>query len=142
MIGLLLLGFPMMVPLLAASWVTFVFFFPSLDPAILVQQRIGGIKPAALIAVPMFIFAADIMLKGQAANRLLEVVTAFQGEGRDGPIDMLFIEIPRKKTSDITLFTREIDPKCFYIIEDVREASLSAITLHQPTGWRAILKKK
>lgn len=69
-------------------------------------------------------------------------VTAFQGEGRDGPIDMLFIEIPRKKTSDITLFAREIDPKCFYIIEDVREASLSAITLHQPTGWRAILKKK
>lgn len=69
-------------------------------------------------------------------------VTSFQGEGRDGPIDMLFIEVPRRKTSDITLFARELDPKCFYIIEDVRETSLAAITLHQPTGWRTILKKK
>lgn len=69
-------------------------------------------------------------------------VTSFQGEGRDGPIDMVFIEIPRRKTSDIALFAREIDPKCFYIIEDVREASLSTLMLHQATGWRAILKKK
>ncbi|MGE0821843.1 MAG: DUF2179 domain-containing protein [Candidatus Binatia bacterium] len=69
-------------------------------------------------------------------------VTAFQGEGRDGPIEMLFIEIPRWKTRDITLFVREIDPKCYYIIEDVRDVSHSSLLLHQPTGWRAILKKK
>lgn len=69
-------------------------------------------------------------------------VTSFSGEGRDGPIDMLFIEIPRRKTSDIALFSREVDPKCFYIIEDVREASIATLMLHQATGWRAILKKK
>ena len=69
-------------------------------------------------------------------------VTSFPGEGRDGPIDMLFIEVPRRKTSDIALFSREVDPKCFYIIEDVREASIATLMLHQPTGWRAILKKK
>ena len=69
-------------------------------------------------------------------------VTSFAGNGRNGPIDMLFIEIPRRKTSDIALFVREIDPKCFYIIEDIREASASTLMLHQATGWRAILKKK
>ena len=69
-------------------------------------------------------------------------VTSFRGEGRDGPIDMIFIEIPRRKTSDITLFAREVDPKCYYIIDDVREASLSTIAFQQSTGWRAILKKK
>ncbi|MGE0683271.1 MAG: DUF2179 domain-containing protein [Candidatus Binatia bacterium] len=69
-------------------------------------------------------------------------VTSFQGEGRDGPIDMVFVEIPRRKTTDITLFAREVDPKCYYIVEDVREASLGTLLLHQPTGWRAILKKK
>lgn len=84
MIGLLLLGFPMLVPLLAATLAVFLFFFPSMDPAIMVQQMIGGIKPAALIAVPMFILAADIMTRGQAADRLLAVVSAFVGHLRGG----------------------------------------------------------
>ena len=55
-----------------------------LDLTVLVQQMIGGIKPAALIAVPMFIFAADIMTRGQAADRLLDLVTSFVGHVRGG----------------------------------------------------------
>jgi uncharacterized protein YebE (UPF0316 family) len=69
-------------------------------------------------------------------------VTTFHGEERDGPMQMLFITVPRKKTVDITLFAREIDPACFYIVDDVRLASPTAIALHQPTGWRAVFKKK
>jgi uncharacterized protein YebE (UPF0316 family) len=69
-------------------------------------------------------------------------VTKFVGEEGDGPVDMLFIESPRKKTSDITLFVREVDSTCFYIVDDVRAVSHAAIALHQPTGWRAIVKKK
>ncbi len=69
-------------------------------------------------------------------------VTSFQGEGRDGPIEMLFIEVPRKKSCDIIQFAREKDPRCFYIVDDVRLASPAQIMLHQPTGWRAVLKKK
>lgn len=69
-------------------------------------------------------------------------VTVFPGEGRDGPVQMLLIEIPRRKTRDIILFSREIDPKCFYIIDDVRQAVTAMMLLPQPTGWRAILKKK
>jgi uncharacterized protein YebE (UPF0316 family) len=69
-------------------------------------------------------------------------VTSFPGEGRDGPVQMLFIEIPRKKTQDIILFSRQIDPKCFYIVDDIRLAAPATAMLHQPTGWRAILKKK
>ena len=74
----------MVAPLLVASLVMFFIYFPSLDPAIVVQQMIGGVKPAALVAVPMFIFAADIMTKGQAANRLLNAVTTFVGHFRGG----------------------------------------------------------
>ena len=84
MVSLLFLGFPMLVPLLVASVAMFLVYFPSLDPAIVVQQMIGGVKPAALTAVPMFIFAADIMTQGQAANRLLNVVTTFVGHLRGG----------------------------------------------------------
>ena len=69
-------------------------------------------------------------------------VTAFPATGRDGPLEMLFIEIPRKKTQDIVLFSRKTDPTCFYIIDDIRQASTATLGLHQPTGWRAVLKKK
>jgi uncharacterized protein YebE (UPF0316 family) len=66
----------------------------------------------------------------------------FQGESEDGPIDMLFLEIPRRKTSDVTLFIREMDPNCLYTIDDVQMVSRPALLLHNPTGWRAVMKKK
>ena len=69
-------------------------------------------------------------------------VTSFTGEGRDGPIDMLFIEIPRKKTRDITLFVRKIDAHAFYTIADVRDKPTPYMQLQPPTGWRAVMKKK
>ncbi|REJ76940.1 MAG: TRAP transporter large permease [Acidobacteria bacterium] len=81
---LLLLGFPMKVPLLSAAALTLVLFFPDVDLAVLVQQWIGGIKPAALIAVPMFILAAEIMTRGQSADRLLEFVESWIGHLRGG----------------------------------------------------------
>ena len=84
MVVLLLLGFPLKVPLLVAALAAFVFYFPDMDPMILVQQMIGGIKPAALIAVPMFILAADIMTRGATANRLLDLVMSFVGHVRGG----------------------------------------------------------
>ena len=39
----------------------------------------AGIRPASLIAVPMFILAADIMTRGQSANRLIDMVMKFIG---------------------------------------------------------------
>ena len=84
MIALLMLGFPMKVPLLAAALAVLWVFHPDVTPAVLVQQWIGGAKPAALIAVPMFILAADIMTRGHSSQRLLDMVTAFVGHLRGG----------------------------------------------------------
>ncbi|WP_437123658.1 TRAP transporter large permease [Rhodovibrio salinarum] len=84
MIVLLLLGFPMMIPLIAAALVGFFFFFGGINPEIIIQQMVGGVKPIALIAVPMFIFAADIVTKGHAADRLLDMVLRFVGHLRGG----------------------------------------------------------
>ena len=44
----------------------------------------GGIRPASLIAVPMFILAADIMTRGQSADRLINMVMAFIGHIKGG----------------------------------------------------------
>ncbi|MDP5306110.1 TRAP transporter large permease [Paracoccus spongiarum] len=85
MIFLLLLGFPMMIPLIAGSLIGFVTLFGGLGQLdTMVQQILGGIRPASLIAVPMFIFAADIMTRGQSANRLIDLVMAFVGHLKGG----------------------------------------------------------
>ncbi len=84
MILLLLAGFPMMMPLLAAAMLAFVVYMPDLNLQVVVQQMIGGVKPAALIAVPMFILAADIITRGHSADRLVDVVMRFMGHIRGG----------------------------------------------------------
>lgn len=86
MVVLLLLGYPMKVPLIASALVAVLFFEPFryAGPEVLIQQWITGIQPAALIAVPMFLLAADIMTRGQAADRLLDLVMSFVGHRRGG----------------------------------------------------------
>jgi tripartite ATP-independent transporter DctM subunit len=84
LVVLLLLGFPLVVPLVTASVVALATAVPGLGTEIVVQQMIGGVKPAALVAVPMFILAADVMTSGQTANRLLDLVTTFVAHRRGG----------------------------------------------------------
>lgn len=84
MLLFLLLGFPMMVPLIVAPLLVIHFYLPAFDPGMLVQQILGGIRPLALIAVPMFIFAADIITTGQVARRLIDFVMDFLGHIRGG----------------------------------------------------------
>ena len=80
MIALLLLGFPMMIPLITAAVIGFYMMFNGFGQMdTLIQQMMAGIRPASLIAVPMFILAADIMTRGQSANRLIDMVMSFIG---------------------------------------------------------------
>ncbi|KRS14439.1 C4-dicarboxylate ABC transporter permease [Roseovarius atlanticus] len=85
MVVLLLLGFPMMIPLIVAAFVGFYTMFGGFGQLeTMIQQIMAGIRPASLIAVPMFIFAADIMTRGQSANRLIDLVMAFVGHLKGG----------------------------------------------------------
>tara|TARA_R110001583_G_scaffold76037_2_gene208629 strand:+ start:10310 stop:11590 length:1281 start_codon:yes stop_codon:yes gene_type:complete len=84
MVFMMLMGFPMMVPMLTATFVAFFVYFPSLKTDIMVQQMISGISPVALITVPMFILAADIVTRGRTANRLLDLAMTFFGHIRGG----------------------------------------------------------
>ena len=84
MIVLLLMGFPMLIPLIGATMLGFFVFFSGMKPEIMIQQIIGGVKPSALIAVPMFILAADIITRGHSADRLLDLVMRFVGHLKGG----------------------------------------------------------
>jgi len=84
MIVLLLMGFPMMVPLAAGTLYMMLTGMTFFGPDMSISWMFSGIGTWVLAAVPMFIFAADIMTKGYTANRLLDLVGAFTGHLRGG----------------------------------------------------------
>lgn len=83
MVVLLFLSFPMIVPLAVGALIGLI-HFSQVEPGVLIQQMVTGISPNALIAVPMFILAADIMTRGHTAYNLLGLIQAFVGHLRGG----------------------------------------------------------
>jgi C4-dicarboxylate transporter DctM subunit len=81
---LLALNFPMIVPMVVAPLTVMAIFMPNVDISLAVQQLIAGVNTQVLLAVPMFIFAADIMSTGNSTNRLLDFLEAFVGHIRGG----------------------------------------------------------
>ena len=79
MVTLLLLGFPMKIPLIAGATLgVYLLYDGDLSKTqFMIQQMMAGIRPAALIAVPMFILSADIMTRGKSAEKLIHLVMAF-----------------------------------------------------------------
>ncbi|AKL97234.1 tripartite ATP-independent periplasmic transporter subunit DctM [Clostridium aceticum] len=84
MFTLFLLNFPMFIAMILAPLAVIVTYFPNLNPLLATQQLIAGVSPIVLLAVPMFIFAADIMCAGQTSNRLLDFVDTFVGHIHGG----------------------------------------------------------
>ena len=81
---LLFLGAPLMLGLLLSSFAAIQMFMPDIDPLLLTQQITGGVESFTLLAVPMFIFGADIMATGQTSNRLLDLINSFVGHIKGG----------------------------------------------------------
>lgn len=51
------------------------------------------------------------------------VVTEFTGNGRDGPVSMLFVQVRRAQARAVVRAARSADPACYYTIDDIRVAS-------------------
>ncbi|WP_320121548.1 DUF5698 domain-containing protein [uncultured Sphaerochaeta sp.] len=62
--------------------------------------------------------------KGSAVAWLLREqgfrVTEFQGNGRDGTIYLLFVQVPRRSVKQVMKLTRSIDPTCYLVVEDIK----------------------
>lgn len=82
--AMLVLGFEMFlvlaVPALAYKGV----FYPNLPDLVVVQKILGGVDHATLLAIPFFVFAANLMGSGQIARQLVSVVKALLGHTRGG----------------------------------------------------------
>lgn len=75
----LLLGIPMAIGLALASFSAMFIVFPGMDLGMAMQQMYTGLNSFVLLAVPLFMLGAEIMSRGQCANRLLRMVRAFLG---------------------------------------------------------------
>lgn len=84
MVVLLLLGFPMMVPISIGTLYMMYTGMTFFGPQQAITWMTTGVGSWVLAAVPMFIFAADIMTRGHTARRLLDLVGAFTGHLRGG----------------------------------------------------------
>jgi len=79
---LLLLGVPVAFALAGAALATLLYLeVPSI---VLVQQVSAGSGSASLIAIPLFIFAGELMLRGGISERLIALASALVGRLRGG----------------------------------------------------------
>tara|TARA_R110002051_G_scaffold324519_3_gene422155 strand:+ start:15355 stop:16638 length:1284 start_codon:yes stop_codon:yes gene_type:complete len=83
-IALLFLGFEMLIVLGLPGILTKEIFYSTMPDIIYGQRIVGGINHSTLLAIPFFIFAAEIMSKGSIARYLTELVGAFLGHRRGG----------------------------------------------------------
>src|SRR5690625_3993933 len=73
-----------MVVLLATTLLMVLIFAPNLDLVMIIQQLSSSVESYVLLAIPMFIFSADIIVEGRTANRLLDFVKDLFGHIRGG----------------------------------------------------------
>src|SRR5262249_62056371 len=82
-VALLVLGFPFFLVLLATATIAIV-AYTSVPPTAVLQIMFGSIGQFALLAVPFFIFAGELMGRGGMARRLVRVGIARLGADRRG----------------------------------------------------------
>src|SRR5688572_20291998 len=71
---LLVLGFEMFLVMGIPTLFAWQLFFPNIPSIAVAQKLIGGVNTSTLLAIPFFVFAADIMARGTIARRLTDLV--------------------------------------------------------------------
>ncbi len=71
-------------------------------------------------------------------------LTTFAGEGRDGPVTLIYTTCPRRALRKLLELARSLDPRLFYTVEPLREWRLDprSTPLPHATGWRAMFLRK
>jgi tripartite ATP-independent transporter DctM subunit len=79
---LLFIGVPVGFALIAASLATVLYL--DLPAIVVVQQTAAGASTASLIAIPLFVFAGELMMRGGISERLIAFASALVGHLRGG----------------------------------------------------------
>jgi uncharacterized protein YebE (UPF0316 family) len=73
------------------------------------------------------IFSRDGLLIAKELRKEDYRVTVFDGSGRDGVVQLLFVQTKRRNIAKATAIARKTDPSCFIVIDDIR-------SVHAGTG--------
>lgn len=75
--ALLILGVPIFITLILPSLT--VVGLQQMDTMIVIQRMVGGLDKSSILAVPFFMFCAEVMSVGQIGRRLINLAKAFLG---------------------------------------------------------------
>lgn len=81
---MLALGFEMLLVMGLPSVLARLALHPDLPGVAIAQRLLGGVEVVTLLAIPFFIFAADLMARGRMAQQLAELFRALFGGLRGG----------------------------------------------------------
>jgi TRAP-type mannitol/chloroaromatic compound transport system permease large subunit len=79
---LLVLGVPVAFSIAAATLTTVLYM--GLPPIVVVQQTASGFGKVSLLAIPLFIFAGELMMRGGISERLISFASSLVGHLRGG----------------------------------------------------------
>lgn len=79
---LLVIGVPIAFALSAAALATVIYL--GLPPIVVVQQVSSGFNKVSLLAIPLFIFTGELMMRGGISDRLIALASALVGHLRGG----------------------------------------------------------
>lgn len=79
---LLVVGVPVAFAIAAATLATILYI--GLPPIVVVQQVSAGFSKVSLLAIPLFIFTGELMLRGGISDRLITLASAAVGHLRGG----------------------------------------------------------
>ena len=79
---LLVMGVPVAFALIAAALATVVYL--DMPAIVVVQQTAAGAGITSLLAIPLFIFAGEMMMRGGISDRLIALAAALVGHLRGG----------------------------------------------------------
>lgn len=81
---MLALGFEMFLVMGVPSVLARLAEFPNIPDAVIAQKLVGGVNVSTLLAIPFFIFAADLMASGSIAERLMNLIKRNMGHRTGG----------------------------------------------------------
>lgn len=81
---LLAIGAEIFLVLGAPAILTKYLFYPTMPDLIIGQRLVGGVEVVTLLAIPFFIFAADLMARGRMAAQLAGLFRALVGHRQGG----------------------------------------------------------
>ncbi len=81
---MLALGFEMLLVMGVPSVLTRLAMHPDMPAVAIAQRLLGGVEVVTLLAIPFFIYSADLMAKGKMAQQLADLFRALFGGYRGG----------------------------------------------------------